>query len=82
MTIATVVAINRRTGLIALRTDEGELVVAEVQGDTPDVGDQLRGRFDQHGGQTCCAVSGRERFDLVIEALDCSPGFVRQLLGG
>lgn len=80
--VATVIGVNPSTGRIALRTEVGKLVVAEVYGDAPGVGEKLRGGFDQHGGQSACSVSSGEQFDLFIEAIDCSLGIARQLLGG
>ncbi|WP_035597070.1 hypothetical protein [Halomonas salina] len=78
----TLVGVNRRKGFIAIRTEEGELTVAELLGGYEvELEDEIRGDLNALGGETFYNITQDEELDVYVQGVQCSNRHARLLMG-
>jgi hypothetical protein len=80
MDSGTVVALNRRKGFVAVQADDGYLVFELLGGYEVGLGDVIQGDFRSHGGETFVNRTKGERMDVFVQAIDCTPASMRNLM--
>jgi hypothetical protein len=80
MMVARVVAVNPRKGFVAVETDDGITVFELLGGYEVGVGDNIRGDFDTHGGETYFNLTSGEEMDVYVQAIHCTPQNAKRLM--
>ncbi|GEK71557.1 MULTISPECIES: hypothetical protein [Halomonas] len=68
-----IVGINYRRGLIAIRTEQADVTVAELLGGyTVELKDEIQGNLYSLGGETFYNSTKLEEMDVFVEGVHCS----------
>lgn len=77
----TIIAIDRKSGFHAIRTEDGDTTVFELlDSEQPKIGDEVVGSLDSLGSETLFNVTQQQKFDVFIEDAHCSDSRARALL--
>ncbi len=74
--------INPHRGMIAIEVDTNDFTVAEILeiSCSVEIGDEIKGNLDLHGGETLINLSENERMDVSIEGVHCTVLNARNLI--
>lgn len=77
----TVIGVNPRIGFIAIRTEEGDLTVAELLGGYEvEPEDEISGDLNALGGETFYNNTQNEEMDVYVQGVYCSVSHARMLM--
>lgn len=77
----TIIAINRRNGFHAVRTEDGDVTVFELLDSVePELGDAVSGALDSPGSEDLFNITRQESFSVFIQAARCSDASAAHLL--
>lgn len=75
-----VIEVNQTRGMIAIETDGGITVAELLDSDDIEVGEEVSGDLEAHGGETLRKVSTNEQIEVYIQGVHCSPANARSLM--
>lgn len=72
--------LNSKRGMAAIETNSG-YTVFEILGDYDvEIGDEISGDLDSHGGETFKNISKEEHIEVYVEAIQATEQNARQLI--
>jgi hypothetical protein len=76
-----IIAINRKTGFHAVRTEDGDITVFELlDSEMPELGDEVTGALDSLGSETLFNATQKHEFSVFVQDAHCSEVRAKRML--